>query len=173
MELGGRDRPGELRADQEVADVGVGLEQHRRREQDVVDADDALLVQLDVVEERRAAVEREVQRVVEVVIEIGAGADDEVDEAAVHQLDDAAAEAGRRERAGDGQADGGVVLGRQHLVGEDVAGLRQASGVEGLEAAVDELADLGAAARPVVFDGFSREVLWRPVARRPGRSVGH
>jgi hypothetical protein len=58
VELGGRHRALELRADQEVADVGVGLEQDGRREQDVVDPDDALLVELDVVEERRAAVER-------------------------------------------------------------------------------------------------------------------
>ena len=86
-----------LRADDEIADVGVGLEQHRRRKQHVVDADDALLVELDVVEERRAAVEREVQRVVQVVIEVRAGADQEVDEAAVHELDDAAAEAGGRQ----------------------------------------------------------------------------
>ena len=75
MELGGGDRTFELRADEEVADVGVGLEQHRRREQHVVDPDDALLVELHVVEERRAAVEREVQRVVEVVVEVRAGAD--------------------------------------------------------------------------------------------------
>ena len=71
---------------------------------------------------------------------------DEIDQAAVHQLDDAAAEAGGRQRAGDGQADGGVVLRRQHLVGEDVAGLGQAAGVERLESALDEVADLGAAA---------------------------
>ena len=85
VELRGRDGPDMLRPHEEIADVGVGLEQHRRRKQHVVDADDALLVQLDVVEERRAAVEREVQRVVEVVIEVRAGADDEVDEPAVHQ----------------------------------------------------------------------------------------
>ena len=109
MELGGRASGLELRADQEVADVRVGLEQHGGREQHVVDADDALLVQLDIVEERRAAVQREVQRVVQIVIEVGAGADDEVDEAAIHQLDHAAAEPGRRQRAGDGQADGRVV----------------------------------------------------------------
>ena len=107
--------------------------------QHVVDPDDALLVQLHVVEERRAAVEREVQRVVQVVIEVRARADDEVDEAAVHHLDHAAAEARRRERAGDRQADRGVVLGRQHLVGEDVAGLGQPAGVERLEPVVDQL----------------------------------
>ena len=140
VELRGRDRARQLRADEEVADVGVGLEQHRRRKQHVVDADDALLVQLDVVEERRAAVQREVQRVVQVVIEVRAGADDEVDQPAVHQLDDAAAEAGRRQRAGDGQADRRVVVRGEHLVGEDVAGLRQPAGVERLEAVVDRAA---------------------------------
>jgi hypothetical protein len=50
-----------------------------RGKQHVVDADDAFFVQLDVVHEGRAAVQREVQRVVQVVIEVGAGADDEVD----------------------------------------------------------------------------------------------
>ena len=173
MELGGGDRAGQPGADQEVADVGVGLEQHRRREQHVVDPDDPLLVELDVVEERRAAVEREVQRVVQVVIEIGAGADDEVDQPAVDQLDDAAAEAGRGQRAGDGQADGRVVLGRQHLVGEDVAGLGEAAGVERLEAVVDEVPDLGAAAGPVVSDWLARQIVAGALARRTGRSMGH
>ena len=49
MELGRGDRLVQAGADDEVADVGVGLEQHRGREQDVVNADDAFLVQLDVV----------------------------------------------------------------------------------------------------------------------------
>ena len=117
--------------------------------------------------------EREVQRVVQVVVEVGAGADHEVDQAAVHQLDDAAAETGRGQRAGDRQADGGVVLRRQHLVGEDVAGLRQPAGVEGLEAAVDELADLGAAAWPVVLDWLAFKVIFGGVARCSGRAMGH
>ena len=173
MELGGGDRPLEAAADQEVADVGVGLEEHRRREQDVVDADDALLVQLDVVEERRAAVQLEVQRVVEVVIEIRAGADHEVDQAPFHQFDDTAAESGGRERAGDGQADGGVARRGQHLVGVDVAGLGEASGVERLEAPLDELPHLGAAGRPVIANLLSLEKMTGAVARGPGRSVGH
>ena len=56
MELGGGDRLVQAGADDEVADVGVGFEQDRRRKQHVVDADDAFLVQLHVVQERRAAV---------------------------------------------------------------------------------------------------------------------
>ena len=117
--------------------------------------------------------QREVQRVMEVVIEIRAGADHEVDQAALHQLDDAAAEAGGRERARDGQADGGVVGRGQHLVGVDVAGLGQPAGVERLEAALDQRPDLGAPRRPVVADLFSLEKLAGTVARGSGRSVGH
>jgi hypothetical protein len=137
MELRGRHRPGEFRANQEVANVGVGLEQHCRREEHVVDADDSLLVQLDVVEKRRAAVQREVQRVVKVMIEVRASADHEIDQPAIHELDDASAKSRRRQRTGDGQADRGVVVRREHFVAENVAGLRQASRVECLEAAID------------------------------------
>ena len=58
-------------------------------------------------------------------------------------------------------------------VGEDMAGLGQAACIEGLEAAVDELADLGAPARPIICDRFSSKVVRGAMARRPGRSVGH
>src|SRR5687767_9542952 len=92
----------------------------------------------------------EVQRVVEVVIEVRTSADHEVNEAAIHQLDDAAAEPGRRPRAGDGQSDGRVVLGGEHLVRKNPARLADAGGVEGLEALVNELTNVRAAARPVV-----------------------
>ena len=146
-------------ADQELAYVQVGLEQHRRREEDVVDADDAFLEELDVVQERRAAVQREVQRVVQVVVQVCAGRDQEVDQAALHQLDDAAAKTGRRQRPGDGEANGRVVLGGQHFLGVDLAGLVQPPGVERLEAFVDQLLDLGAARRTVVLD-------WLPGQKR-------
>ena len=119
MELGGRHRPVQPRADEEVADVGVGLEQDGRRKEDVVDPDDAVLVQLHVVDERRAAVQREVQRVVQVVIEVGAGADDEVDQAALHHLDDAAAKPAGVIAPAIVSADRRVVLGREHLVREN------------------------------------------------------
>ena len=103
--------------------------------------------------------QREVQRVVEVVVEVRAGRDDEVDQATFHQLDHRAAEPGRREGAGDGEGDGGVVLRRQHLVGVDAARLAESRGVERLEPLVDERADLGAAARPVVADRASAQVV--------------
>ena len=173
VELRGRHRTRHPGADQKIADVGVGFEQHAGRKQHVVDADDPLFVELDVVEKWGAAVEREVQRVVQVVVEVRAGADDEVDEPAVEELDDAAAEPRGGQGAGDGQSDRGVVGRIEHLVGEDVAGLGQAAGIEGLKPAVDQLPDVGAAARPVVLDGFSRQVVGGFVARGPRRSVGH
>src|SRR5262245_23591760 len=110
----------------------------------------------------------------EVVVEIRPGADNEIDEAAFHQLDRTAAKTGRCQRAGNRETNCRVVLGRQHLSGEDVAGLRKAPGVEGLKAIVDELLDFCASARPIVANGFSGKVVLRlAVARRPGRSVGH
>ena len=86
--------------------------------------------------------EREVERVVQVVVEVRAGADDEVDEPAVEELDDAAAESGRRQGAGNGESDGRVVGRSQHLLGEDVARLGQPAGVEGLKPAVDQVPDV-------------------------------
>ena len=173
MQLGRRDRAVQARAHEEVANVRVGLEQHRRRKQHVVDADDAVFVQLDVVDEGRSSVQREVQRVVQIVIEVGAGADDEVDEPALHQLDHAAAKTGRRQRAGNRQRDGRVVLGQQHLVGEDAAGLTEPRGVEGLKAFVDEVPDVGAAAGPVVPDGLAAQVVGSGFFWCTGRTVGH
>jgi hypothetical protein len=173
VELRGGHRARELRTSEEVADIGVGLEQDRRGKEDVVNTDDALFVQFHVVEKGRAAVQGEIQGVVQVVVEIGAGADDEVDQPALHQLDDAAAQPGRRQRPGDGQADGRVVLGGQHLVGVDVAGFGKAPRVDGLEAAVNQLTDVGAARRPVVSNLLALEELTRSVARRSGRPVRH
>src|SRR5690348_17884977 len=57
-----------------------------------VDADDARLVQLRVTQLEAAAVERIVERVMDVVIEVCARADHEVNRAALHQGDDAAAD---------------------------------------------------------------------------------
>ena len=57
-------------------------------QQDVVDADDADLPELRVRRERRAAVERHVHRVVHVVVEIGAGRDDPVDETGLDERND-------------------------------------------------------------------------------------
>ena len=65
------------------------------------------------------------------------------------------------------------LAGREHLVGVDMARLGQPPGVERLEPALDQLADLGAARRPVVANLLSLEVMTWSVARGSGRSVGH
>ena len=93
---------------------------------------------------------------------------DEIDQAAIHQLDHAAAETGRRQRAGDREPDGRVVLRRQHLVGENVAGLRQPAGVERLKSAVDQRPHVRAAARTVITNRGAFEI-WGG-SRSTGRS---
>jgi len=124
-------------------------------------------------QERRATVQGEVQRVVEVVVEIRAGADHEVDQSAVHELDHAAAESGGRQRTGNRQADRRVVLRRQHLVGEDVAGFGETPGVECLEPAFDQVPNFRAAAWPVIFDGLAFKVIFASLARGSGRAMRH
>ena len=173
VQLGCRDRAVQAGPHEEVPNVRIRLEQHRRRKQHVVDPNDAVLVQLDVVDEGRTSVQREVQRVVQVVIQIGAGADHEVDEPALHQLDHAAAETGRRQRAGHREPDRRVVLGQQHLVGEDATGFAEPRGVECLEAFVDEVPDVRAAARPVVPDGLAAQVVGSGFFWCTGGTVGH
>ena len=89
--------------------------------------------------------QREIQRVVQVVIQVRAGTDDEIHQPAIHHLDHAAADAGRRHGTGDRQANRRVFLGIEHLVGEDAAGLGQSRGVERLKAFIDQVADFLAA----------------------------
>jgi hypothetical protein len=108
-----------------------------------------------------------------VVIQVRAGADDEVDQPSLHQLDDAAAETGRRQRAGDRQRNRRIVLRRQHLVREDVARFAEPSRVERLESLVDEVVDVGAPAGTVIANRLAGEVVLTCLARRSGRAVRH
>ena len=119
------------------------------------------------------AVQREVQRVVQVVVQIRAGADDEIHHPALHQLDDAATETGGRHRAGNRERDRRVVLGQQHLVGEYAAGLAETRGVEGLKPFVDQVPDVGAATRAVIADGFAGQMLAARLVWCAGCSMGH
>ena len=96
---------------------------------------------------------------VQVVIEVGPCADEEVHQAAVHQLDQAAAQSSRRQRAGQRETDRGVVGWIEHLLREDMAGFREPSGVECLESPVDELAHVGTAPWPVVANRFAAQVI--------------
>ena len=93
-----------------------------------------------------------------IVIEIGTRADDEVYEPALHQLDHAAAQSGRRRCAGDGRPDGRVVLGQQHLLGENPTGLSQACGVEGLKALINQPRQV-ASARTVILYRLAAQVI--------------
>src|SRR5687768_9501985 len=173
VELRRRDGAVHAAARQEAADVLIGFEEHRRGKEDVVDADHAGGVQIAIVQERRSAAQREVQRVVEVVVQVRAGADQEIKQPALHHLDDAAAEPRRRHGTGDRQADGRVVLRREHLVREDLAGFRQPPGVERLEPVVDEPAYRGVAGGPVIPDGPAGEVLARTARGRSGSTMWH
>src|SRR5215467_9463044 len=69
------------RSNDEVADVSVGFQEDRGRKEHVVNANHALFVQVAIVDERRSAMQREVQRVVQIMVEVGARRDEEVDEA--------------------------------------------------------------------------------------------
>ncbi len=94
----------------------------------------------------------------QIVIEIGSGADDEVDETALHQLDHAAAQSCRCQRAGYREPDRRIVLGQQHFLREDAASFAEARRIEGLKAFIDELSEIGAASRPVIPDGLATQV---------------
>ncbi len=114
---------------EDLAQKAVGIQQHLVEEEHVVDADDARLVQIRIVEFEAATVERIVERVVNVVVEVRAGADHEVYRAALHKRDDAAADPSGRHRASDGQADGDVLLRVEHALGVEARGLVDAPGV--------------------------------------------
>ncbi len=95
-------------------------------------------MQRHIVQEWRTGVELHVQAVVQVVIEVGAGGDDPIDEAGLHQRDETRfAQAGRRERAGEAQADEAVA--REHFVGQEFGGLAETAAVVSEEGAVDQI----------------------------------
>jgi hypothetical protein len=51
------------------------------------------------------------------------------------------------------------VLWEEHLVREDTARFAETCGVECLKPFVDEMADVGAALRPVIADRFAAQVI--------------
>ena len=135
--------PLEFAAADDLADEGVGVEEDGVIEEDVVDADDVAFAELDVVEERRAAVELHVEAIMDVVVEVGAGGDDPVDEARFDEGDEAGfAEAGGHE--GAREADPDQTVAGQHLLREQFAALAETGGVVGLEGVGDELGCAGA-----------------------------
>ena len=63
--------------------------------------------------------------------------------------------------------------GVEHPVGEHLAGLGQAPGVEGLEPPVDQLRDIGATLRAVVANRFAAKKLSLLGGGRSWRAVRH
>ena len=139
VQFGCRHRTVRSPSHEEIA-VRVGLKKHRRRKKHVVNANDTFLEEIAVIDERRSAVKREIQGVVEIVVEVGARADEEV-----HRLLPSAQPCNRQvprgQGAGDGQGDGGVVLRQDHLV-RKIRQALQSRGVEGLKALLDRTSAL-------------------------------
>ena len=135
--LGRAHRALELLPRAHLADELVGREQDTVVEEDVVDPDDALVAQLDVVGGRGPAVHGEAECEMGVVIQVRTGRNDPVDEARLHERDEAAhPEPGRRHRARERHADRGVRL--EHALGEELAALAEPARVVGQEGVVDE-----------------------------------
>jgi hypothetical protein len=119
VKLRGRHLALELRGVDDLAEEAVGRKQHLVVEEDVVDADHALLAQHDVARLCVAAVHGEPEPVVRIVVEVGAGRDDPVDEPRLDERDERRdAQARGRQRPGQRQPDGH--LGFEHLVGEEL-----------------------------------------------------
>src|SRR5271157_4283531 len=138
MELGRSHGAGETLVLDQLPVKRVRVQQRLVVEDDVIDADHVVLPQGVVVEVGPALVERQVQRVVGVMVEVGAGGDDPVHEPGRDQWNQAAhAQPGRSERAGDGQADGAVWF--QELAGENLADLAQSPRVVAQEGMIDQV----------------------------------
>ena len=129
LELGRRD---------DLAEEGVRVQQDAVVEEDVVDADHALLAQLDVVHVERALVHAQAEAEVRVVVEVRARGDHPVHEAGLEQRDDRAhAEPRGGQGAGHRQPHGDVFL--QHPLGEQPCALAQAGAVVGEKRRVDQV----------------------------------
>ncbi len=121
-----------------LAEEGVGVQQDVVVEDDVVDAHHAVLAQLHVVHERRAAMQRHSEPEVGVVIEVGARGHHPVHEAGLHQRDDGGhPEPRRREGARKAHPDRAVRL--EHLPGEEQTAVPEPAGVEGQERLVHQV----------------------------------
>ena len=175
VELVGAHHLLELRPLDDLTHEGVGVEQHVVVEEHIVDADDALIVQFHVIQERRPAVQVHVQTEVQVVVQVGTRRNDPVHIAALHQRDEAAlAQAGRSEGTSQRQADEPVI--GQHLLGEQLGRLAQPAAVVGQHRLIDEvggrdaLAD-GERVEPGVGGELLRDLVGGRFAHNDERSV--
>ena len=122
----------------DLPEEGVGAEQHVVVEEDVVDAHDPLFAQHRIACLCIAAVHRQTEAEMRVVIEVRARGDDPVHESRLDERDERRhAESRRREGAGEGEADGDV--GLEHLRREQLAGFAESCSVVRLEGAVDQV----------------------------------
>ena len=70
-----------------------------------------------VIQKRRPLIERHIEAVMEIVIKVRSGGHNPIDEACLHERNEAAlAQARRRERAGQAHPDEPII--REHFVGE-------------------------------------------------------
>ncbi len=169
MVLRGAHRPLELRSRRYLPDERVGGEQHAVIEEDVVDADHALVAQLDVIGGRAAPVHGKPERKVGVVVEIGTGRDDPVDEPPLHQRNQTAhAEPGRRHGPSQRHPDRDVRL--EHALGEELAALPQPAGVIRQEGVVDQFGDRFLPGRCPGIDALAAQVLRRRAGHRFSRA---
>ena len=120
-------------------------------DEDVVDAGYAVVAQGVVVHLVMTLHHGEVVGPMQVVVEVGSGGDDQVDEAGLDQRDDRAAHADGGHGSGQGQGDGGLVVDHSR---EEPGPLSQAPGVEAAPAVdvVDEVRDVLVARKRKRFD---------------------
>ena len=117
MKFSARHRPLEFLSCDDLPEKRVGRQQDVVVEEDVVDAHDPFFTQDDIRFLGVAAVHCQSETEVSVVIEIGAGGDDPINESTLDQWNQRRhSESSRCQRAGDRQSDRDV--GLQHLFGE-------------------------------------------------------
>ena len=130
----------EFRRADDFAEELIGLQQDVVLKKDVVNADDAFFAQDAVVEIGQPAPHLEADAEMRIVIEIGAGRNDPIDEPGAHQRNDRGhAEAGGRHGARKTHADGDVV--RENPFGEKMAGFAESRGIVGVKGLVDQIDD--------------------------------
>src|SRR5690606_6521419 len=162
---------------QRVGDLRDGVVAHAQLllvDVGVVDPVDRQLAELVVVDERRALVVPEAERLEEVLIDdVGAGRHDHVDHVVLHHLHDHLLQAGADQRAGQAEHDAAVLVAQHHLVDRRGArrvarlerhvrpGVHQRPGIEGIErdvldALLEELALVC-----LLHHGSTLKVTWR------------
>ena len=117
--------------------------------------------------------QREIQRVVQIVVQVSSGTDHEINQPALHEFHHATAQSSWSQSTGDRQSDGRIVLGQQHLVGENPARFAQPGGIEGLKPLINQLPHISAATRTVVTNRPAGQVAGAIITPDTRSTVGH